>query len=308
MPDRRVVVIARPFGQLGNRLVLFAHFIAAALEHDLLILNPAFNEYAHLFPSTADDVLCRFPPGDCLPPQAGAREAMREAVRAGANALHRLQVSGRDVGLIRLEDDECLDLNSEAFLGMVSRHPVLLIEGWFFRNQHNCERHQDSIRRFLTPHPRTLDRAREPIDKARASGKLVVGVHVRRGDYEWHAGGRFFFSHAEYGRMMSGLHRGPNGQDVTFFVCSDEPVPPQWLEGLDVISSSWLLMEDLYGLAACDFLVGPPSTFTRWASFYGDVPVHWIENVEDQPSYDSFHTPGLGSGRAVRPWADPASA
>ena len=159
---RRVVVIARPFGRLGNRLVLFAHFIAAAVEHDLLILNPAFNEYAHLFPSTADDVLCRFPPGDCLPPQAGAREAMREAVRAAANALHRLQVSGRDVGLIRLEDDECLDLNSEAFLGMVSRHPVLLIEGWFFRNQDNCERHQDSIRRFFTPlssDPRSSPRA-----------------------------------------------------------------------------------------------------------------------------------------------------
>ena len=61
---------------------------------------------------------------------------------------------------------------------------------------------------------------------------------MRRGDYEWHAGGRFFFSHADYGRMIKGLQRGPDGQDVAFFVCSDEPVPEQLLEGLEVIPSS----------------------------------------------------------------------
>lgn len=32
-------------------------------------------------------------------------------------------------------------------------------------------------------------------------------------------------------------------------------------------------VEDLYALAECDYLIGPPSTFTVWASFYGNVPL-----------------------------------
>jgi len=31
----------------------------------------------------------------------------------------------------------------------------------------------------------------------------------------------------------------------------------------------------IFSFAKCDYIVGPPSTFTSWASFYGDVPVYF---------------------------------
>ena len=40
-------------------------------------------------------------------------------------------------------------------------------------------------------------------------------------------------------------------------------------------------MDDLYSLAQVDLLVGPPSTFTGWASFYGSVPIYWLESQDD---------------------------
>jgi hypothetical protein len=107
--------------------------------------------------------------------------------------------------------------------------------------------------------------------------------------------------------VIDALAPGPDGQQVAFFLSSDEPIPTQLSDGLDVIPSSGVVIEDLYGLAACDFFIGPPSTFGRWAAFYGDVPVHWMEPEKEAPSYDSFHTRvGLGSGRRGRAWVDPA--
>jgi hypothetical protein len=48
-----MLIISAKSGQLGNRLLLFANFIAWAIEHNLTVLNPAFDEYAEFFVGTA---------------------------------------------------------------------------------------------------------------------------------------------------------------------------------------------------------------------------------------------------------------
>jgi hypothetical protein len=306
--QRRVVVVASQVGRLCNRMLLFAHLIGAAIEHDLLIINPGFGRYAELFPSTADDLLCRFPAGHRLAASADEREALMVAALAAADTLHGLQLLGRDVGLIRLDREEHIDLNSDVFLGMVRRHGVVVIQDWFFRNAANCVRHRDAICNFFTPDSQTLERARVLVGSARASGKPVVGVHIRRADYERYRGGELYFSHDDYRRIMRVLEPGPDGSGAAFFICSDEPIPPELVEDLDATLGSGQVLEDLYGLAACDFLVGPPSTFSRWAAFYGRVPLQWIHSPQDNPTYDRFHTErGLGSGRIGRAWIDPTA-
>ncbi|MHC5828361.1 MAG: hypothetical protein ACYT04_73815, partial [Nostoc sp.] len=56
-----MLVISAKSGQLGNRLLLFAHFIAFACENNFTVLNPAFEEYADFFKSTSQDFLCCYP-------------------------------------------------------------------------------------------------------------------------------------------------------------------------------------------------------------------------------------------------------
>jgi hypothetical protein len=305
--DRRVIVIAKGVGRLGNRLLLFSHFIGAAIEHDLLIINPAFGLYAHHFPATAHDPLCRFPRARRLPVPPYARQALFSATRAGAEHLHRLQLSGRDVGLIRLDRREYLDLNGESFLGVLARHRIVVVQDWHFRNTENVVRHGDAIRSFLTPAELTLERARAPLHQAREAGQLVVGVHVRRTDYRDAFGGRLYYSHAQYRRIMSHLEAELGEHEVKFFVCSDEPVPQEAFSGLDVVSGGSHAIVDLFGLAACDLLIGPPSTFSRWASFYGDVPLYVISDPDDRPTREAFRVDtGLGFGRGEREWTDPA--
>lgn len=47
-------------------------------------------------------------------------------------------------------------------------------------------------------------------------------------------------------------------------------------------------IEDLYALSKCDYIFGPPSTFSMWASFYGEVPLKFFETTNEKFSLNDF--------------------
>ena len=57
------------------------------------------------------------------------------------------------------------------------------------------------------------------------------------------------------------------GQRVSFLVCSDAQLKPTDFSDLQVRCGSGHIVEDLYGLAETDLVVGPPSTYSGWAAF-----------------------------------------
>ena len=284
-----MIVIAKRVGRLANRMLLFSHLIAAAQEHGFSVMNPAFEHYARYFPSTSRNLVPRFPPGRPLLGAPGVvRKVSYRAVHAGAEVAWHLQQRGRDVGLIRLTRAEELDLNSDFFIGMARRHRVLLIQDWFFRNQENVARHADLLRSYFTPHRRRLERARAAVEPARERGRLVIGVHVRRGDYAGFKDGRFLFSHDTYLKTMERARAAHADRDVAFLVCSDEPFHPEAFAGLELVEAPGHELEDLYALASCDRLIGPPSTYNRWASFWGEVPLVQIREAGEPIAPEMF--------------------
>ena len=58
---QKTIIISKKTGRLGNRLQLYAHWIAFALEKEVRLLNPAFAEYSLFFQGTADQRLGKFP-------------------------------------------------------------------------------------------------------------------------------------------------------------------------------------------------------------------------------------------------------
>ena len=55
------------------------------------------------------------------------------------------------------------------------------------------------------------------------------------------------------------------------------------------------IVEDMYAMAEADLLIGPPSTYTGWASFYGKVPLVVMESADD-----SVEIPPSVSGQSDR--------
>jgi hypothetical protein len=296
-----VIVIAKKVGRLANRILLFAHFIGIAVEYGFTIVNPTFGNYAGYFPSTARDLLCRFPPALPVPPMPGCRELLYRAGLLVADVLHFLQSKGVDVGLIRLRRDQYLELDSPAFLTVARRHRILLVQDWFFRSPSNCEKHREVIRSHFTPWQHHLDHVRALVEPARTRGRFVVGVHVRQTDYRRYKEGRFFYSHEQYRGVMEKVQAVFSGTEVSFLVCSDAAVPPHAFAGFDVLYGNGHELEDLYALAACDRLIGPPSTYSKWASFYGAVPRYEIIDPAQELNVRSFR---IESGLAHTPLPD----
>jgi hypothetical protein len=78
------------------------------------------------------------------------------------------------------------------------------------------------------------------------------------------------------------------GKQVVFWVCSDEGVAADAFPGLRVEPGVGTILEDLCSLARCDLLIGPPSTFSAWASYYGRVPLYSMVDSSHMPTLEEF--------------------
>jgi len=75
---------------------------------------------------------------------------------------------------------------------------------------------------------------------------------------------------------------------IHFLICSNDDIKLENFEGFHVIRGLGHELEDMYSLAYCDYIIGPPSTYTGWASFYGKTPLYSIESIENTISLKKF--------------------
>lgn len=279
-----MIVIARSYGQLGNRLFLFAHMIAAARHHGVSLANPCFAEYAHLFPSTADDLWCRYPAIATTdsPPSLRRRKATAKALYLGARGLHGLGLTNYPLNILRLQGDEKCDLAGERFAAMAAQDRHLLTLGWLFRSETLLNRNADLVRDHFQIADENRQNIQRLMTKVRAQADFVVGVHIRHGDYATFQGGKYFFSVPQYAAAMRSITQQLHGKRVAFVVCSNAKIQPEDFRGLNVHFGPGHIIEDMYSFAETDLLIGPPSTYTGWASFFGKVPLIAMEHG-DQP-------------------------
>jgi hypothetical protein len=72
-------------------------------------------------------------------------------------------------------------------------------------------------------------------------------------------------------------------------------VPRQASEfpGLPVAIGTTPAVVDLYSLAGCDYILGPPSTFSQWASFYGNKPMLHLSGGDQKIELEKFQVADL---------------
>ena len=278
-----MIVVARNYGQLGNRLFLYAHMIGAACEHGTSVANPCFAEYAHLFPSTHDDLWCRFPKvkTDASSPSLARRKRLSKVVYLGTRVLSTVGLRQYPYSIVRLRKLAECDLNGAEFVSLIEKGRPILAQGWMFRSQELLERHADTIRDHFQILPEHQQNVQQTIQRVRREADIVVGVHIRHGDYATFLDGKYFYAVKEYAEVMRRIAAELSHARVAFLVCSNADIAADDFAGLNVHYGPGHLVEDMYSFAQCDLLVGPPSTYTKWASFYGDVPLHVLETSSD---------------------------
>lgn len=299
-----MLVLARRYGQLGNRLFLYAHLIAAARHYGVELLNPCFAEYADLFPQTRNDLLCRYnehlgkscdatgKPQQC--PSPIARKTLMLGVESFTKTLHRVGLRHHPYEIIRLKSGESCDLAGDRFRRAVESGRTVLLQGWLFRSGTLLNEHWPHIRKHFGVDQADRSAIDSTLEQARHSSDLVVGVHIRRGDYAQFQGGRFFYSDDVYATWMKSIQRQAAGKRVRFLVCTNEPLDASKYAGIDLVAGPGTAIRDMYSLAETDLIIGPPSTFTAWAAMVGQTP-----RIELNSAADVIELPDLASRTPV---------
>ncbi|MFT3807431.1 alpha-1,2-fucosyltransferase [Arenimonas sp.] len=260
-----MIVVMGKYGRLGNQLWTHANVFAFCMEHGIPYCSPAFPErHSFRFASRA--------PGF---PQRGYLESnrMRSLLVRG---MYKTALRLPSWPIIHIGERSRLDLDrcAEQLVSIAASRTTFLT-GLYFSAPASMRKNRTSLLESFAP----IDELQTRVDRllARTAGRPgpLIGVHMRRGDYRTYCDGIMYYSAAEYADVMRSLanssrHRG----GARFLVCTDEPVEPGSFDGLDVTVSTESPIVDLYSLAACDMIVGPNSSFSQWASYYGDVPLH----------------------------------
>lgn len=284
-----MVVIADPAGGLGNKLLLSAHLIAASCATGFQVLLPPFGAHHRFFPGLDDAVPLYPSPNQVTFIDHYRRRLLYLFARIIAALVTRLRLpANRWFRVIRLEQGDRFDLSDASARDQLQSARLVVLQGWLFRDTGSLTRHASVVRGVLSPTADVLARAGSLVDCARGDAKAVVGIHIRQGDYRQHLGGRFFFHTDRYITLMEQLI-GVFSGNVRFLVTTDSEQDWSRFAHLPYSPSNGNVLVDLFALAGCDYLCGPPSSFTLWASFYGHTPLGMMVSGVQVPTLDDFY-------------------
>jgi hypothetical protein len=271
--------IVREYAMLGNTLHTFVNAAALAAETNRVLVNLIFSPHAEYFAGTAPYRIACFPPDQRLLPELLARVL-------GADRLRRLLFSAKwrrrlAPCLFTLSASDDLEVRADfPALQQVAGDPrAFVVDAWNLHLPALVERHADRLRAFFGLSPAWQLRLDEWFSTAPRPAKLV-GVHIRRFGLHYGPGEKFYKPDEFYRTRMREM-AAALGPEVGFLICSDAPVDLACYAGLPVRLGPGHRILDLYALSRCDWIIGPCSTYSAWASWIGKVPR--FEMLDDHP-------------------------
>ena len=273
-----MVILQSQAGQLGNRLWQASYFIANAIENEYELVHLGFGRYYEYFSENIESSL----------PQENYRCKIYSSEKLSLK--HRLVLKYKKLSdkfnrryhhqlpflsVIELKTmDIKYDLSKEIFTNLAKKN-ILFADGWPFVDYAGLRKHAEIIRKVFTPDKKYMNNVQNIREAEFCKYDKVIGVHIRRGDYANFLNGRWFYSFSDYSRFMKDVAMRPEFENLRlgFVVCSDEPIDQDQFKDFNIIASTSHFLEDLYLLACCDLIIGPPSSYSCWAAFYGNTPL-----------------------------------
>lgn len=130
----------------------------------------------------------------------------------------------------------------------------------------------DYVKKYFGFKQIVMDGANTIYENEKIGFDYLIGVHIRRGDYATFNNGAWFYNDEEYCGWMKNLVVSLKGNNVGFLITSNEKVDLEFYKerGLKVSQPGKSAVQDLCLLSLCDYIMGPPSTYSIWASIMGN--------------------------------------
>jgi len=280
-----LVLLYSQQGQLANRLWQAAYFISNAIENDYKFLHLGFAEYLIFFDENCHTELnktgtkCRII--DFKMTGIQDRIIIKYAnLSEKFNQKHKCELPYIKK-IYKEVSREDYDITQPCFQKLVEKN-IVKVDGWIFVDKNSLKRHEDIIRKVFRPNQIYIDNIHKLKEECFSKYDEVIGVHLRKKDYSTFNNGKWFYSNMEYLSFLNRILMLPRfkNRKIGFLLCSDEKINMNDFSSLNIIKSTSHFIEDLYALSFCNFIVGPPSTFSSWASFYGGTPLLHIDDKD----------------------------
>jgi hypothetical protein len=302
------IILFKDTGELGNRLITYSFLLSFGREYKVPITNLCFWRYAryferhhslteypwiashssnyqllHLLDEVGAETLrlaLDIPKVNRLKPffvfQGDVLCRPQEVFFRGLNALmsrlcDKYAIKNIKLGSFLIKEGAIWDHHSEFLISHKLASSTIF-------QQDLVEKHAQYLRDSFKPQKFYQSKVDSFISSLRQEFSVLVGVHIRRGDYSSYRNGKWYFSNRDFLRWMEAISSFFQSDKVGFVLASNEKLDPDEFYPCKTIKSPGHFIVDMYSLAACDLIIGPPSTFSGWASFVGGIPICFLED------------------------------
>lgn len=301
--DKNLIIFTHGGGRFANQLFNYAHLIAFLEENDYKydLINLAFWPYAHLLENTSKNLPCTFPSkhnqwkslqrirefSDVFPGKVN-RKIFNNIIRllhnySSLNSEIQSIIGGKISSIfenIPGNRKDKFDLENPDDVNLLNQAKVTLLAGWSIRSWPLVKKHQKVIGEYLALNEKYTVIATNFIQQLRKKHDYLIGVFIRLNDYKRVHDGKYFFETQQYVNWIEQAQDlFGSSSKVGFVVASDEPQDFEQFKYLNVHFATGIAggkghyLESMAELSQCDLIMTPPSTFSTWAAFLGDIPI-----------------------------------
>jgi len=265
------MIFARDKSQMCNNLLQYAHVYAWGREHGRKVISMRFSYKYQYFRI-------------CHTPLTGFGWYLFAKYLAA-------------LGLLPTADFKRAECDHEALERKMLRHKHIVVSGWNVRFYDLFLKYRSEICDLFTIDDIYTNPVREKMLKAEGGDNNVVrlGVHIRRGDYAQWKDGIYCYDDETYARYINSFAALHDGEDIHVFLSTNDPdvVEEKYQEMCPNVHIHYLRgnsPQDLFMLSECDYVIGPPSTFSLVAIMYRDIPLYRMDTSDETVSLkDNFH-------------------
>lgn len=248
----KIIVVIDKYGGFCNRLFQSIHFHAYSIEKKIKFFNPTMigllkfdNKIFYFFDKVNNFIL---------------------------------KIFMKFFQIISQGDEICFFLNKNNY--------IKFVYGWDFREYKLLDKYYKDLSNIYSFDEKYLSKKSKYfinyIRDLKLKGKYIVGIHIRRKDYKSWNDGRYYFMDHFYNKISIQIKEKliRENYDPFIIALSDDDIAK--LNIYDYLSDgSW--KEDQIILQNCNLIIGPPSTFTMWASYIAQVP---LIKLDSERNYD----------------------
>jgi hypothetical protein len=276
----KILIITEKYGDLGNRLYRFSRFYSCR-SSDIFIIDISLFQYSFLFcpKNVIYNILFKI-----------LSLINTDKYNKICSLIHN-NILTKEINIADYffnNNAKCIDLFNSI---KKSKSHVFYIKsnGFFYKNTEYDDKNKTDLREIFRFKKTYIEKSQSLL-RSKKKGSVLIGVHIRRGDYKNFDGGKYYFDDHVYARLIRNLVRSSDSNYVyEALLISNETITTENYKGIEILyfGPQEAAVDQLL-LQQCSYIIAPDSTFSGWASFIQDIPIAIVKSPSSCIKWSDF--------------------